>query len=178
MVPVFRVARIARVARIIRVLRGVRASKHLLQFVLVHRARNTFLAVVFGSFVLLLFSVVAIVTVEPTFEPREAFWWCVFTLITGEYGDFYPQTVEGRVITVLLMTAGVALFGTFTASVASFFVEEEQEEDERRDEDMRQEIKRLTEEVSQLRKEMRGDKGNNQTGGEAVCTAKKSGVSI
>jgi hypothetical protein len=33
----------------------------------------------------------------------------------------------------LLMTAGVAIFGTFTASVASFFLEEEQEQDEQRD---------------------------------------------
>jgi len=165
MLPALRVARIARVARIIRVLRGGRASKHLLQFVLIHRARNTFLAVVFGCFVLLLFAVVAMVTVEPTFEPEEAFWWCLFTLITGEYGDFYPGTVEGRVITVVLMTAGVALFGTFTATVASFFVEEEQEEDERRDEDMRQEIVRLAEEVSRLRREMKGDNRNNQTGG-------------
>lgn len=120
--PEFRIARLARVIRIIRVLRAARASKNMFRFVLLHRARSTFGAVALGSIVLLLFSIVAIVNVEPSISPRDAFWWCLFTLITGEYGDFYPDTTEGRVITALLMTAGVAVFGTFTATVASFFL--------------------------------------------------------
>jgi hypothetical protein len=40
------------------------------------------------------------------------------------YGDRYPVTTEGRVIAAVLMTAGVGLFGTFTAFVASWFVAE------------------------------------------------------
>lgn len=156
--PVFRVARLARVVRIIRVLRGVRGSKHLLTFILIHRARNTFGTVVFGSFVLLLFSALAIVILEPTMVPADAFWWCLFTLITGEYGNYYPATTEGRIITALLMTAGVALFGTFTASVASFFLEEDQKEDERRDAEILHEICELKEEVAKIRTQIKGDK--------------------
>jgi voltage-gated potassium channel len=157
MLPAFRVARLARVARIIRVLRGARASRHMLGLILLHRARSTFGAVVFGSFVLLLFSAIAIVNVEPSLTPRDAFWWCLFTLITGEYGDFYPASTEGRVITALLMTAGVAIFGTFTASVASFFLEEEQEQDERRDTAILAEIGKLTREISELKQQIGGD---------------------
>lgn len=156
-VPVFRLARLARVARIIRLLRGARASKHLFAVILIHRARNTFAVVVFGSFVLLLFSVLAILTVEPSMAPRDAFWWCLFTLITGEYGEFFPASTEGRIITVSLTTAGVALFGTFTASVAAFFLEEDQEDDERRDAEILRKIGTLTEEVAELRKQIRGD---------------------
>jgi voltage-gated potassium channel len=157
MLPVFRVARLARVARIIRVLRGARASRHMLGLILLHRARSTFSAVVFGSFVLLLFSAIAIVNVEPSLTPRDAFWWCLFALITGEYGEFYPASTEGRIITALLMTAGVAIFGTFTASVASFFLEEEQEEDERRDTAILKEISKLTREIYELKKQIGGD---------------------
>ena len=157
MLPAFRVARLARVARIIRVLRGARASRHMLGLILLHRARSTFGAVVFGSFVLLLFSAIAIVNVEPSLTPRDAFWWCLFTLITGEYGDFYPASTEGRIITALLMTAGVAIFGTFTASVASFFLEQEQEEDERRDTAILTEIGKLTREISELKQQIGGD---------------------
>jgi voltage-gated potassium channel len=156
MLPAFRVARLARVARIIRVLRGARASRHMLGLILLHRARSTFGAVVFGSFVLLLFSAIAIVNVEPSLTPRDAFWWCLFTLITGEYGDFYPASTEGRVITALLMTAGVAIFGTFTASVASFFLEEEQEQDERRDTAILKEIGNLAREIAELKQKMEG----------------------
>ena len=157
MLPAFRVARLARVARIIRVLRGARASRHMLGLILLHRARSTFGAVVFGSFVLLLFSAIAIVNVEPSLSPRDALWWCLFTLITGEYGDFYPASTEGRIITALLMTAGVAIFGTFTASVASFFIEEEQEEDERRDIAILAGIGKLTQEISELKQQIGGN---------------------
>jgi voltage-gated potassium channel len=46
------------------------------------------------------------------------------TITTVGYGDKFPVTTEGRLIAALLMTAGVGLFGTFTAFVASWFVEE------------------------------------------------------
>ena len=162
MLPAFRVARLARVVRIIRIFRGARASKNLFRIILIHRARSTFGAVVFGSFVLLLFSVISIVTVEPSMNPRDAFWWCLFTLITGEYGDFCPTSTEGRILAALLMTAGVALFGTFTASVASFFLEEDQKEDERRDEAILKEIVLLTKQVSELKDEMKGNVQNGK----------------
>ncbi len=157
LIPAFRVARLARVVRILRVLRGARAAKNIFAVIFIHRARNTFAAVVLGSFLLMLFSIVVIVTLEPAMMPLDAFWWCLFTLISGEYGDFLPSSTEGRIVTALLMTAGVALFGTFTASVASFFLEEDQIEDEQRDADMLHEIRKLTLEVTELRKQMKGD---------------------
>ena len=86
--------------------------------------------------------------------------WCLFTLVTGEYGDFYPASTEGRVVTVLLMTAGVAVFGTFTASVASFFLEEDQQEDEKRETAMMAEVGSLRLEIQELKLLLEGD-GNN-----------------
>lgn len=162
MFPAFRIARLARIARIIRVLRGARSSRHMLSFIFLHRARSTFGAVVCGSFILLLFSAIAIVNVEPSLSPRDAFWWCLFTLITGEYGEFYPGSTEGRIITALLMTAGVAVFGTFTASVASFFLEEEQKEDERRDEEILLQIGKLTQQIHELKQQI-GDNTDGKT---------------
>jgi len=151
MFPAFRVARLARIVRIIRVMRGAKASKHMLGLILLHKARNTFAAVVLGSIVFLLFSSIAIVSVEPELSPREALWWCIFTVITGEYNDFYPNSTEGRVIAALLMTSGMAIFGTFTASLASFFLEAEQKEDEKRDTATLAELSRLTREITDLK---------------------------
>jgi len=152
--PAFRAARLARIIRIIRVLRGARAAKHMLRIILLQRARSTFGAVVFGALVVLLFSVIAIVNVEPSLAAEDAFWWCLFTLITGDYGDFCPSSTEGRIVTALLMTAGVAVFGTFTASVASFFLEDEQKEDERRDEEILAEVAKLNTQIAEIRKDM------------------------
>jgi hypothetical protein len=41
---------------------------------------------------------------------------------TAGYGDKYPVTTEGRIIGVILMTAGVGFFGTLTAYIASVFL--------------------------------------------------------
>lgn len=165
--PEFRIARLARVIRIIRVLRAARASKNMFRFVLLHRARSTFGAVALGSIVLLLFSIVAIVNVEPSISPRDAFWWCLFTLITGEYGDFYPDTTEGRVITALLMTAGVAVFGTFTATVATFFLEKDQKQDERRDEEILSEVAKLIQKISEIKSQLKGQSKDDQDSKES-----------
>ncbi len=161
MIPELRVARLARVVRIIRVLRGARASKHLLGAILLQRARNVFVTVLMGSFVLVLFSSIAIINVEPSLSPREGIWWCIFTLITGEYNDFYPISTEGRVIAALLMTAGMAIFGTFTATVASIYFEVEQKKDEERDVETLAGIDRLTQEISDLKNTLKQGANTN-----------------
>lgn len=53
----------------------------------------------------------------------DALWWAFTTITTVGYGDLYPVTVPGRLIAVGLMIAGVALLGSVTAALASWFVE-------------------------------------------------------
>ena len=50
-------------------------------------------------------------------------WWAFVTLTTVGYGDKFPLSTEGRLIAVVLMTAGVGLFGTFSGFVAAWFLE-------------------------------------------------------
>ena len=66
-------------------------------------------------------------------------------MTTVGYGDRYPVTTEGRLVAVALMIVGVALFGTFTAFVASWFVEEE---------GIAEEVSQLRDEIRQLREEI------------------------
>lgn len=58
-----------------------------------------------------------------------AIWWSYVTITTVGYGDKYPVTTEGRIIAMFLMTAGVGLFGTFTAYIASLFVSDNKKEE-------------------------------------------------
>lgn len=53
----------------------------------------------------------------------DALWWAIATITTVGYGDVTPQTLEGRIVAVLLMLVGITLFGILTAAVAAFFVE-------------------------------------------------------
>ena len=59
---------------------------------------------------------------------EDALWWSYVTITTVGYGDKFPVTSGGRVIGVLLMTAGVGLFGTFTAFVSSWFLADKKNE--------------------------------------------------
>lgn len=53
----------------------------------------------------------------------DAMWWAFVTITAVGYGDYYPVTDLGRMIAVGLMIAGIALIGSVTATLASWFVE-------------------------------------------------------
>lgn len=52
----------------------------------------------------------------------DAVWWACTTVTTVGYGDLYPTTLEGRLVAVLLMLVGIALIGSVTAAMASWFL--------------------------------------------------------
>lgn len=53
----------------------------------------------------------------------DAIWWAFVTITTVGYGDYYPVTVLGRLVAAGLMLSGIALLGSVTATLASWFVE-------------------------------------------------------
>jgi voltage-gated potassium channel len=53
----------------------------------------------------------------------DALWWAATTVTTVGYGDLYPVTMAGRLVAGVLFTAGIALLGVVTATLASWFVE-------------------------------------------------------
>lgn len=59
-----------------------------------------------------------------------ALWWAVVTITTVGYGDYRPITVEGRLVAVGMMVAGLALLGAVTASFASWLIERLRDEEE------------------------------------------------
>jgi voltage-gated potassium channel len=142
MLDMFRVGRVVRIIRIFRILRAFRSTKSLLNHFLRDRTATSFAAVATTSFMLVIFSAIAMLQFETSPEaniktPVDAFWWAYVTVTTVGYGDKFPLSPEGRIVACVLMTAGVGLFGTFTGFVASLFVEPELKEEEA-------DIKRLT----------------------------------
>jgi voltage-gated potassium channel len=59
----------------------------------------------------------------------DALWWAVVTVTTVGYGDVSPITPEGRLIAVGLMFIGIGVISAFTATIASFFVGQDQEKE-------------------------------------------------
>lgn len=154
-IQILRWGRLARVIRILRILRGIRSTKLILKFLFANRAKGTFVSVAMISFVLIVFSSIAILNCETSSESNiktasDALWWSFVTITTVGYGDFYPTTLLGRIIAAVLMTAGVGLFGTFTAYVASFFLQQEEKKEEKREEAILSELKAIRQKLNRL----------------------------
>lgn len=154
-IDVARLGRAARVLRIFRVLRGLRATKVMATLILRRRAESTFMAASLVALLLVVFCSVAILHFEAGQDSNiataeDAVWWAFSTITTVGYGDRYPVTSEGRFIAVILMSAGVGLFGTFSGFLAAWFIQPEAASDQRAE--LGLEIRALREEVASLRR--------------------------
>ena len=55
----------------------------------------------------------------------QSLWWSFTTVVTGGFGDIHnPESMSGRVLTVLLILAGMVVVGIFTATLTSLLVRE------------------------------------------------------
>lgn len=125
--------RAARAARILRVLRAVKSTRALAHFIMARRAEFAFLASILLCLLLVVFSSIAMLEFEVPAggnikTAEDAVWWAISTMTTVGYGDAYPTTSEGRLIAVLLMAAGVGVFGTLSGLAASWFLSPAAEE--------------------------------------------------
>jgi voltage-gated potassium channel len=122
--------RAIRLIRLFRALRGVVAVGAGLQFTRRLLGRRQFHFVVAAATGIVVAGAVGMYLVEGGTNPAvdsvgDALWWAVVTATTVGYGDVSPATLEGRVIAVVLMLAGIGVIGVFTATLASLFVEHE-----------------------------------------------------
>lgn len=139
-IPTFgfmRAGRVLRLIRLIRVVRAFRSTRHIAEHIFKNKVKGTLTSVAIIAVLVLLFSSIAILQFET--DPNsniktagDALWWSYVTITTVGYGDKYPVTTEGRVIACILMTVGVGLFGTFTAYVSSWFVQDNEKEREKK----------------------------------------------
>lgn len=70
-----------------------------------------------------LLSAIALAVLEPHLQFTDWLWWSIVTLTTVGYGDITPSTMGGRIIGIVLMFLGIGVLSTFTATIASLFVE-------------------------------------------------------
>ena len=91
--------------------------------------------VIAGTFVLMFIYVIALAVynVERSAPGSnihsfgDAVWWACVTMATVGYGDYYPVTVAGRLLAVVLMIGGIVIVGTSSATIVSFLNERTQQ---------------------------------------------------
>lgn len=155
----FLVGRMFRVFQLLRVIRAIRSLSLISHYFLHNRIRSAFTSAAIFAFLMTVFCAIGILNVEHDAvgsnikTAEDALWWAYVTITTVGYGDKVPVTTEGRFIAAALMTVGVGLFGTFTAYVASWFVEQKEEEKEeaeahaKKEAEAKVEVKKVTERV-------------------------------
>jgi voltage-gated potassium channel len=135
-IPMFdflRAGRLLRLIRLLRIIRAFRSTQHLIKHIFKNKVEGTLTSATITAILLVIFSTIAILQVEHDPESNiktagDALWWAYSTLTTAGYGELYPVTTEGRLIASVLITTGLALFGTFTAFIASWFYKEKEED--------------------------------------------------
>jgi voltage-gated potassium channel len=125
--PNLRYARLVRLLQVVRLLRGVRVVQRVLQLSLRHKIQTGAASLILTAILVIVFSSISILICEQNAEgniktAEDAIWWSVSTVSTVGYGDKVPVTTEGRIIGMMLMVAGVGMFGGLSGIVASLFL--------------------------------------------------------
>ena len=164
---ILRWGRMFRILRILQILRGVRSTRLIFQIVFAKRSHGLFASVTLTSFILVMFSTIAILIAEKAPNSNiktagDAFWWAFTTISTVGYGDVFPVTFEGRIIAGVLITAGMALFGTFTAYVATWFFDATGEKEVKLEEQTLEEIRDINLRLERIEKKLNENTQNQK----------------
>jgi len=130
-IPMIGILRLGRIVKIIRVLRVIRSGK---LFYSIFHKNNSLRSLRNLSIIILclvvLFSI-SIYQLEKEVNPSldtlsESFWWTLNTTVSfNYYHDIAPESIEGRVFSLILILMGMVLFGTFISFITDYFVTEE-----------------------------------------------------
>ncbi|HEY0769564.1 MAG TPA: ion transporter [Sphingobacteriaceae bacterium] len=130
-IPALRLFRIFRLIRLLRIFRGTRLIKVISGLNRSMRSLNAtmekrgFGYVVALTIAVILAGAAGMYTFEQDHAGLESYgvavWWTTMLIITIGT-DFWPQSVEGRILCTLLSLYGFAVFGYITATLASFFI--------------------------------------------------------
>lgn len=174
--PAFRLVRVFRLMRLARAARGVRfvrlvASMNRGMNALKRTMSRRGLAYVLAATVLVLTLGAAGMQAFEAAGPNaaafdsfgESLWWTAMILTTMG-SQAWPETLEGRLLALLLSVYAFTVFGYITAALASFFVDRDRDEREERGQ-----LALLRDEIAQLRRELseRGGASAGERGGKA-----------
>jgi voltage-gated potassium channel len=124
-----RFIRLFRLFRFIRVFKIARYNKALNLMVAVFKEKKTELGMTF--FVALIILIIAsflMYFVEGAVQPDKfdnvfsSFWWALGTLTTVGYGDMYPITTLGKIISAMVSVLGIGIVALPTGIISSGFV--------------------------------------------------------
>lgn len=133
--PTFKVVRISRLLKILRVIKVVRYYEPLEIILAVVRRQSKILWTVFSLAVFYIFITALIMfNAEEDINPEtgqylfetffDAFYWAACTLTTVGYGDLYPISDVGRIISIISSMVGIAIIALPSGIVTAGYLDE------------------------------------------------------
>jgi len=126
-----RFVRIVKITRLLRVLKlgSLSSSIGTVSSILIEKKSELTLTL-FVTFILLLVSSTIMFNLEHEYQPEQfpniiaTFWWAIATLTTVGYGDVYPVTGWGRLVSGVIAVLGIGLVALPTGIISSAFIEQ------------------------------------------------------
>lgn len=142
LIPIdLRVLRTLRVIRLLRLFKVNRYTTALSTIGNVFKKKATqLLSSMLIVFLLMIIASVLMYNVENAAQPDQfsnafsALWWAIATLTTVGYGDIYPVTVAGKILSSVIAVLGIGLVAVPTGIISAGFMEcidDEEEKDEK-----------------------------------------------
>lgn len=132
-----RVLRMLRMFRLLRVLKVNRYTDALTSIIKVFkRKKNQLLSSIFVVVVLMVVASIIMYNIESAAQPNvfknafSALWWAVATFTTVGYGDIYPITAAGKLLSAIIAFLGIALIAVPTGIITAGFTEQINEDKE------------------------------------------------
>ena len=122
-----KIVRLLRTFRVFRVFKAIRYSKSIRRVLNVFKKqKESLLVVCMLAFGYVLVSALIILNVEPdSFDNYfDAVYWATVSLTTMGYGDIYPVTIAGRLVTMVSAFMGIAIVALPAGIITSGFMEE------------------------------------------------------
>jgi voltage-gated potassium channel len=125
--PQFKILRVTRIVRVVRLMRRYGPRRMVREFV-ENRAQSALLTLLLMIILVLEFGGYLMYLIESKspganiITAEDSIWYTFVTITTVGYGDRYPVTTAGRLIGMVIMVAGVGLFGTLTGYLANAFL--------------------------------------------------------
>ena len=131
-----RVLRMLRIIRLFRVFKINRYTNALSSIINVFKIKkNELLSSVFVVLLLMTVASVLMYSIENNAQPEvfknafDALWWALATLTTVGYGDVYPITVLGKILSSIIAILGIGLVAVPTGIISAGFMESMQKEE-------------------------------------------------
>lgn len=132
-----RVLRMLRIIRLFRVFKINRYTNALSTIGTVFKKKkNQLISSIFVVLLLMIIASVIMYNVENQAQPKvfqnafSALWWAIATLTTVGYGDIYPVTVFGKILSAIIALLGIGLVAVPTGIISAGFMENIEHSDE------------------------------------------------